>query len=1203
MEANDIDIALFSEPYVGANGKVRRYRRYTTLQEVTSDLRVKTAILINNEAKLSFLLDTEHTNTNFTTVKITNSDQQLTLTSFYIEPDTEADLHLRHLNKILASFSGGRLICGGDSNALHPQWSEAGADNRGSSLVEVLEQYGMCVLNEGRKPTFDCIRGSRHLTSIIDITFASARASSNVSHWRVVEDAHATGDHNAILFESTQSLKKPMEQPTTYRWKTKNINWEDLQSDLAEHESCFRRLDFPEAEDVEAEIAKWTRKLQELCDDNLKRKKTGTNYKPFWNEELTGLKKEVLTSKRNLHRKVRTSGPEAEAKIYEEYHKLRSKYSEAIQNASAVHFKKFVSETANENVWDLHSKLLKQSTRTPASTLKIGEHYTSSSEETATALLKNFYPQDTEDSESQAALRRKSLRPATSADDLQFTVAEVLEAASTTHPTKAPGIDHLTGDICKLFIEEFPQQVTSLYNACLRLHYFPTSWKLARVKILPKPGKESYAELSSFRPIGLLPVLGKILEKLMKQRILHAIRPTMSKKQYGFTEQVSTVDALREATSVLRKSRASKDLVLGVSLDIKAAFDNAWWPMLRLQLLRKNCPANLLLLVDSYLRDRNLQLAYGDATSTVKMTKGCVQGSVCGPLFWNIILDSLLHQTLPLGCHLQAFADDLLLIVCGRSVDGVQRTAEAALRQISDWGRKVKLNFSAPKTQVVAFSPHLRGLHLRMGDQLLPPSPSFKILGVVIDQELKFCQHVKSVIKKATVAYKFINRIIRPTWGASAEIIRTIYLRAVEPIITYASSIWSSALNYKYVRKWLNSFQRPFTIAASKAFRTSSLTSTQAISFIMPLHLRIRELSELEAVKVSGSYTMEATSGDSTSGSSVLIDGRVPVSLLPHPADRQTINYSMATTQAAVDHLSQRTEQAIFTDGSKSEDGVGAAYAVFRGGSLRRRKQFKLGQHCTIMQAELLALREAVRLAISSEAETTIFSDSRSGLEALMKRGSTIRLVFETQELLLEAHLRRVSIKFVWVKAHNNIIGNELADAEAKAASTSEGPISWRKVPLSFAKYELRKKSLEAWNDEYLASAEVSSSEGKFHISHHIPSIMEAEKLRRSGFRPTLPLTQLLTGHAFSLAYMTRFKHRNSPLCPCNNEVQDVLHLLEECHFFASGRSAVQHLRLGASAEVGQMELFIDYATTIGNNLKRINEVADRPPPSQRSRH
>ncbi|XP_048483909.1 uncharacterized protein LOC125490016 [Plutella xylostella] len=109
---------------------------------------------------------------------------------------------------------------------------------------------------------------------------------------------------------------------------------------------------------------------------------------------------------------------------------------------------------------------------------------------------------------------------ATPCEHLPFTRHELTEVLQGISPKKAPGEDGLTADICRAAIGANVNIFLALINTCLRLGYFPKYWKAAVVKILRKPCKEDYSQPKSHRPIGLLAVLGKILEKMFAKRLL-----------------------------------------------------------------------------------------------------------------------------------------------------------------------------------------------------------------------------------------------------------------------------------------------------------------------------------------------------------------------------------------------------------------------------------------------------------------------------------------------------------------------------------------------------------------------------------------------------------------------------------------------------------------------------------------------------------
>ena len=144
---------------------------------------------------------------------------------------------------------------------------------------------------------------------------------------------------------------------------------------------------------------------------------------------------------------------------------------------------------------------------------------------------------------------------------------------------KAPGEDGITGEIYVSAFDMLPKYITALYNGCLR-RVFPKSWKRAKPIPITKSGKENSDKVSKFRPISLLNLGGKVLEKVLINRINYHVvsQDFMNIHQYGFTSQKGTIDAAMEIKEFVKESLAAGEIIVLISLDVKGAFDAAWWP-------------------------------------------------------------------------------------------------------------------------------------------------------------------------------------------------------------------------------------------------------------------------------------------------------------------------------------------------------------------------------------------------------------------------------------------------------------------------------------------------------------------------------------------------------------------------------------------------------------------------------------------------
>jgi len=126
-----------------------------------------------------------------------------------------------------------------------------------------------------------------------------------------------------------------------------------------------------------------------------------------------------------------------------------------------------------------------------------------------------------------------------------ITKKEVVTAIIKTNPKKAPGYDLITGQVLKELPDAGITFLTQLYNATLRLRFFPPQWKIAQTIMILKPGKSS-EDPKSYRPISLLPIISKMLEKLFLRRLMPIIeeRKIIPDHQFGFRSKHSTVDQI-----------------------------------------------------------------------------------------------------------------------------------------------------------------------------------------------------------------------------------------------------------------------------------------------------------------------------------------------------------------------------------------------------------------------------------------------------------------------------------------------------------------------------------------------------------------------------------------------------------------------------------------------------------------------------------
>ncbi|KAJ0178430.1 hypothetical protein K1T71_006253 [Dendrolimus kikuchii] len=538
-------------------------------------------------------------------------------------------------------------------------------------------------------------------------------------------------------------------------------------------------------------------------------------------------------------------------------------------------------------------------------------------------------------------------------------------------------------------------------------------------------------------------------------------------------------------------------------------------------------------MVNSYLQDRKILVNYARAVSERSTTKGCVQGSIGGPTFWNIILDPLLHKLTGMGVHCQAFADDVVLTFSDTTVQAMEIFINSALDTVTEWGSQNKLNFAAHKTNVMLLTKKLK----------LSLVSEMKILGLNIDRNLSFIPHVAAVCKKSANIYKQLACAAKVTWGLNGEIVRTIYVAVIEPIVMYAASAWYQATKLQTVRNRLGALQRCFAQKICKAYRTTSLTSVTVLSGTLPLDLKIRESALLYQAKKGKLTDFLPQEGK--------LETRVNHLDLPHPAELTKTEFEL------LENLDSETIEShnlagpyIYTDGSKIEGKVGAALTWWDQDKETSNSTFSLHPFCTVFQSELYALLRAVNMAKdSSELEINIMSDSRSSLELLSNPKPYHPLAKSIQEGIKKINAEGRRVRLFWIRAHTGTAGNERADELAKqAALERKDAPDYDELPISYVKKKIREESVRLWQDRYDSSSTGSVTKTFF------PNVATAYRVVRKEKLTHLQV-QILTGHGAMAEYLHRFKLKSSPECECDPNVNEsVWHIVLECPRFSAKR-------------------------------------------------
>ena len=302
-----------------------------------------------------------------------------------------------------------------------------------------------------------------------------------------------------------------------------------------------------------------------------------------------------------------------------------------------------------------------------------------------------------------------------------------------------------------------------MYNLSIRTADYLKSWKKALV--LPIPKKGDLTKIQNYRPISLLPLPGKVMEKLIHQNLSFYLENNslLADEQHGFRRAHSMVHSIAQLTNYIYRHLDEKAPTLAVFIDFRKAFDCVQHPVLLEKLSAMNLDDRVIDWRQNYLTNRQQRVyANGYYSNYLDITQGVPQGSVLGPLFYIVYVNDL--KNIVKKCKFAMYADDTVIYISRKNVDVSVKKLQSDIDSLSCGCDRNGIMANVDKTKLMVFGSNnslakIPLFDIKFAGIVLQTVISYTYLGIPLDNKLNFNTYVNRIISSYTPKLKEFRRM------------------------------------------------------------------------------------------------------------------------------------------------------------------------------------------------------------------------------------------------------------------------------------------------------------------------------------------------------------------------------------------------------------------------------------------------------------
>ena len=706
---------------------------------------------------------------------ITVGRTHFALIAAYKPPSVENALFTSDMYHLLDKATSLRdnIICLGDLNC--DIGNPLDNNKQGRCLLDICDVYDLDSLIN--TPT----RISTQRASCLDVIL------TNVPGYFKESGTFEAGlsDHCLVYTILNKKLPQPKAEIVKVR-SFKNFNQDSFCDDLSRVPFSLAYL-FDEPDDV---YWAWEKLFVDVLNDHAPIKSFKRRHRDFQfiTPEMREVMRERNRSKRQFNRSRKTDD-------WEKYRLLRNKAVSMKRKAVQDHFANLCKDKNSDQkkFWNTIKPYIssrkKQTSHNERIVLKDNGVIVREQKEVAEVLIEHFSSaKDADSSESQRpSIQRKIENNVDSSRSFTITNTnsdEVKSIMKNLKINKSTGHDQIPALAIKESAEILCHPFSSLVNYLFDAGKVPLSWKLG--EIVPVHKKDCTLTKTNYRPITILPVLSKIFEKLVHTRIGSYFEEVYHKNVFAYRQHHGCDSAILSLTEEFKKELDSRKVIGLVSMDLSKAFDNLPHDLVVKKLEEYGGDLKVINLITNYLSDRHQRVKLSGNYSSLKaITKGVPQGSILGPLLFNIFMNDLAYVIDQ--STLFSYADDTQIFKSAENIDDVEHSINIDLKSVDQWYENNQMKRNISKYQAITFGKPNRTPVFTCEDIAIPVKDELEILGVTLDSRLKFESQIRKICRKVSQQIAVLNRLkkILPF-----ETRKSIYRAFIAPHFNYCSESW-----------------------------------------------------------------------------------------------------------------------------------------------------------------------------------------------------------------------------------------------------------------------------------------------------------------------------------------------------------------------------------------------------------------------------